>query len=569
MTRARICVVLAGMLACAGCAPLCLGQSGPLAPAANAGHTIAGVVVNAKSGQPVHDAEVTLTSTQTLNLGRLPVASTVTDDQGRFAFPNVPSGKFALHAFHRGYIGTDYDQHGNGSTAIVTGESPETAVLDIAHLQFPLAPQGVLYGTVTEDSGDPVPGAQISVYRQDPDRGSGGMARAGMATADDQGNYEIANLAPGKYFLAVSGTPWYATQQPLSAGKRAGQPGSPLDVAYPVTYYPDATDSAFAAPIAVAAGDRIPINLTLHPVPALHITMQMPAPGPNRGFSPPQLRQDVFGSSNYVQPRMTFSGQDGNGSPLTVEITGIAPGQYEMAMFGGNGGSGRDGGEEASRESTVNLASDQALDLSSAMPLAEVSGKLALTGGGKLPESLFLVLAPQAGEAQETTRTESDGSFRFRSVHPGTYELIASTGEYPMTVTQLAASGATVVGRLVKISSDPVILSAKVAETTALVHGFARSNGKSAPGVFLLLVPSDPNAGREAWRTDQSDSDGSFDFPQVMPGQYTLVAIREGWTLDWANYDSIAKYLPGGLKVTVPAHAGAIALKDAVEVQAK
>lgn len=535
-------------------------RSLPADPNRSAGHTIAGVVLNAKSGQPVRDAEITLTRTPSLKEGRVLAASSFSDDHGNFAFPNLPNGKFELHVSHRGYIGADYDQHETGSTAIVTGESPETATLDIAHLQFLLAPQGVLYGTVTEDSGDPVPGAQISLFRQDPGRGTGGNVRASVATADEQGNYEIANLAPGSYFLSVSGSPWYLTQ-PQPAGKSAGQARSPLDVAYPITFYPDATDSAFAAPIAVGPGDRIPVNLTLHPVPSLHITMQIPSAGPNRGFSAPQLVQQVFGTANYLQPHMMFNGPNERDGSTTVELSGIAPGQYEMALIGPN--------NDSNRQTTVNLASDQTLDLSAATPLASVSGRLAAAGGGKLPQSLFLVLSPQEGETRDTSQVEADGSFHFRSVRPGTYELVASTSEYPMTVTQLAASGASVAGRLIKIGSDPVTLTANVSETTAILHGYARANGKSAPGVFLLLVPSSPNAGHEAWRSNQSDSDGSFDFPQVMPGQYTLIAVQDGWTLDRSHPESIEKYLAGGLKVAVPSRAGDIPLKDAIEVQPK
>jgi hypothetical protein len=513
----------------------------------------------------VHDAEVILIRTAAHNQDRELTASTVTDSEGRFSFPGVPDGKFALHASHRGYIGSDYDEHETVSTAIVTGENPETAALDITRLQFRLAPQAVLYGTIAEDSGDPVPGAQISLYRQDLSRGAGSTVRASMAGADDQGNYEIANLPPGNYFLSVTGTPWYATQPQIgSNAKRTNQPRSPLDVAYPVTFYPDATDAAFAAPVAVAAGDRVQINLTLHPTPSLHLTMRLPIDGPNRPITVPQLRQDVFGTSNYIQPRMSVDAPDQKKdrySATIIELSGIAPGQYEMVVAGSNADSGR--------ETTLNLADDQTLDVSAATPLADISGKLVPATAGKLPASLYLMLNPQEGENPVTAPLESDGSFHFRSVRPGTYELVVGAGEYPMTVTRITASGATVTGRLIRIGSEPVTLTATIGESTAILHGFARRNGKSAPGVFLLLVPSSPNAGREAWRTNQSDSDGSFDFPQVMPGDYTLLAIQEGWGLDWAHPESIARYLPGGLKVTVPAHAGDIQLKDPVEVQIK
>jgi len=537
-----------------------MGAQTPPAPAKE-GYVVAGVVLNAKTGVPVHDAAVTLIRAPTRSQGRETAASTVTNDDGHFAFAGIPAGKFELQVAHRGYITSNYDQHENGWTDIVTGESPETATLDATAIQFRLAPQGVLYGNISEDSGDPVPGAQISVFSQVAGRGAGSLVRVGQTSADEQGNYEITDLAPGSYFLAVSGMPWY---QPQATGMvpSKSESRSSLDVAYPTMYYPDATDSAFAAPIAVAAGDRVPINLTLHPMPSLHLTMQIPAGGANRQFSVPQLHQGVFGTTNYIQARMSFLTPDDNSGPnTTVELSGIAPGKYDLALLGPNG--------EASRETSLSLSADQTLDVSSTTPLAEVTGKLLAADGGKLPASLYLVFAPQDGENRVSANLELDGSFRIRSLRPGTYELVAGSGEFPMTVTQLAVNGASVSGRLITIGSDPVTVTATVVESTATLHGFTRSHGKSAPGAFLLLVPENANAGREAWRPNQSDSDGSFDFPQVMPGAYTLLAIEQGWTLDWGRPEAIAKYLPGGQKVTVPAHAGDMTLEDAVQVRPK
>jgi 5-hydroxyisourate hydrolase-like protein (transthyretin family) len=533
---------------------------------AKTGYVVSGVVLNDKTGAPVPNATVTLTRTPTRTQGRQLFASAVSDDAGHFAFADLPVGKFELQVAHRGYIAADYEQHDSGSTAIVTGESPETASLDLTAIQFRLAPQGVLYGSIAEDSGDPVPGAQISVFRAGPGGTARNMPRAGFVNADEQGNYEIANLAPGEYYLAVSGTPWY---QPSASGtvQNKGEPRSPLDVAYPTTYYPDATDSAFAAPIAVGAGDRVQVNLTLHPMPSLHITFQLPG-GANHPITAPQLQQEVFGSSNLIQARLSYQTpyQKGGSNPVTtVELSGIAPGQYDLELLSPGG--------EASREASVNLSSDQTLDVSSATPMADVAGKLLAASGGKLPASLYLVFEPQDGEDRVSAQLGSDGSFHVPSLRPGAYELVAGAGEFPMTVTQLAAAGATISGRLIQIGNEPVNLTATLAESTAILHGIARVHGKSAPGAFLLLVPKDRNAGREAWRTNQSDSDGSFDFPQVMPGEYTLVAIEEGWKLDlpldWAHPEAITKYLAQGLKVTVPAHAGDINLTDAVEVQAK
>ena len=54
-------------------------------------------------------------------------------------------------------------------------------------------------------------------------------------------------------------------------------------------------------------------------------------------------------------------------------------------------------------------------------------------------------------------------------------------------------------------------------------------------------------------RLDQSDSDGSFSLLDAAPGEYTVVAIEDGWGMDWTQSEAIGRYLPAGVPVTVPA----------------
>jgi len=46
--------------------------------------------------------------------------------------------------------------------------------------------------------------------------------------------------------------------------------------------------------------------------------------------------------------------------------------------------------------------------------------------------------------------------------------------------------------------------------------------------------PQDPSLNRGLFRRDQSDSDGSFSLRDAAPGKYTVVAIEDGWELEWA-----------------------------------
>jgi hypothetical protein len=90
---------------------------------------------------------------------------------------------------------------------------------------------------------------------------------------------------------------------------------------------------------------------------------------------------------------------------------------------------------------------------------------------------------------------------------------------------------------------------------------------------MVVLVPaarttSDLDALDGLFRRDQSDSDGSFSLRDVVPGQYILVAIEDGWTLDWAEPQVIARYLPAGIAVTVSDKPGKlVTLSDPVPVQ--
>jgi 5-hydroxyisourate hydrolase-like protein (transthyretin family) len=526
---------------------------------------ISGVVLSAKTAQLLPEADVNLWDT----VARKTVAETTSDDEGRFSFVHLPDSNFRLQATHRGYVAAAFEEHEGAFTGIVTGEG-----LVSTGLRFALAPQAVIYGTVADDSGDPVPQAQVSLYRQDHRTGTGKMVRANNTNADARGNFEFAHLASGSYYIAVVARPWYATHpQPIFGmqGNMIGmqeklteaRPRSPLDVAYAVTYYPDATDSGSAAPISVTAGDRIPISITLHPVPAVHITMQIPAAGPNQPFVTPQLRQEIFGTPDYVQAGVSYyphnEGQ-GSNNMTTVEIEGVAPGQYDVEFNAQNGESGR--------FMSIDASSDHAsIDAASASTMADVSGKVTMADRGSLPSDLDLILRPQQGGYGTRARVEADGSFHIHAVRPGAYELIAGASGHVMAVTHLSSGGGSEEGALLKVSSEPVELTAILSEATAKVIGVAQLDGKPAPGVCVVLVPAKRSDGSQGGSLNQSDSDGSFNFPNVALGEYILLAIKDGWTLDWARPEVMARYLAKGQKVTVAAHAKDIHLKDPLEVQ--
>jgi len=52
------------------------------------------------------------------------------------------------------------------------------------------------------------------------------------------------------------------------------------------------------------------------------------------------------------------------------------------------------------------------------------------------------------------------------------------------------------------------------------------------------------------FRRDQSDLDGSFALPDVVPGSYTVVAVEDAWGFDWSKPTLLARYAEHGQALT-------------------
>jgi hypothetical protein len=68
---------------------------------------------------------------------------------------------------------------------------------------------------------------------------------------------------------------------------------------------------------------------------------------------------------------------------------------------------------------------------------------------------------------------------------------------------------------------------------------------------MMLLVPLEDAGNMALYRRDESDSDGTFAFGNVVAGKYMVVGIADGWELEWSRREVVEKYLALGTKVEV------------------
>jgi hypothetical protein len=190
---------------------------------------------------------------------------------------------------------------------------------------------------------------------------------------------------------------------------------------------------------------------------------------------------------------------------------------------------------------TVDFKPDEALNLSGTVT------------GTPLPASAAIVLTDPAPGAMSGARHAGKGQLRWEGgqLRGGKYEigLAQAPGYY---IAGISATGAKSAGRTVELpASGTVALTISIGAGAATLNGKVEHDGKPFAGAMVLLLPQDIQYSPGLTRRDQSDSDGTFTLPDIVPGRYTLVAIDGGEDLEYSNPIAIQPYLAPGQTLNI------------------
>lgn len=539
------------------CASCLAGQTDAGAAAKTGGpFRVAGVVVNAKTGEPLGQARINLQSTKNAD----EAVSMTTPPDGRFAFGGLDAGKYSLQGARRGYLAAAYQQHEQYSTAIVTG-----AGVDTENLTLRLVPMAALTGTVIDENGEGVREAQVRLYGESHREGTTRVIMVRDGATDDQGTFEFTPIGPGKYYVSVSATPWYAMHPAASPAAAAANPQTnvnpSLDVAYPLTFYGGATDSDGAEPIQVAAGDHAQIEIHLSPVPSLHVVLNV-GDG-QRGYRMPEFQTRVFGAleTQATSAQSWF----GNGGPGVMEISGLPPGRYKVRMP-------ENGSGDLTKEMEVELKqSGQDLTEWHGDALCSVKLTVKMPKGGALPMRASLGLQDGRNQTVAYSQVDQNGEAKFHGLSAGKYGVRVFATDRTYAVTQMnSAETQLSVPQFTLKAGESQEWTVELAGAKTNIEGFVKRGGKAASGVMVVLIPNDPESHQDLFRRDQSDLDGSFVLRGVIPGSFSVVAIEDAWGFDWSQPTLLARYARHGQAVTIGELVqGVVSLLDPVEVQAR
>jgi protocatechuate 3,4-dioxygenase beta subunit len=496
---------------------------------------VSGRVTNALTGEPLRKVSVVLTPAGAQQQGMGPLGalrsglSTVTDANGVYRIENVPPGTYRVLGERAGFLKSN---QGNWSGGGGDARLDISAGTDKAEVNLRLMPQGVVSGRIVDEDGDPLEGVLVNLYR--PNTRGAGMARGGpgpvaaflgggMNQTNDRGEFRIANVSPGRYYVLVR-----------KLGPSVQQGG--VEFGYPQVFFPGVETMAQAQRIEVAAGQEMSgLTMTLRRTRVFRVTgsvtgVSAPAESGQRGgrrgmlnggYSV-QLRLD--GGYNEEQPGPPGMAGRGGAGMVTAdgrfEISGVTPGAYRVLLstFG-------QGGLRVVASANVNVGGDDVTGLVlSPAPLATLSGKVTVEGEAAAVnlKSVRVAVQPEMGMVMPVNPAE-DGTFVLKELSlermrvnvtapAGAYVKALRIGGQPVPEAGLDFA-AGVAGQL------EVVLSTKVAQMSGTVQ---RQTGDAA-GVVVVADAKLRPVGQRA----QVDENGNYTVSGLGPGEYKVFAFEE------------------------------------------
>lgn len=453
-----------------------------------------------------------------------------TDPAGVFFFDAVPPGNYMLMAQRNGYVRQDMAFR----TAVMRSAPPAVVVgpgQAVTGVTVKLVPHSVVSGKVVDEDGEPVAGVMVKAQRERWQRGQRLLMPLSNNSSNDLGEYRMAGLTAGKYFISVG-----AGQQfqggPMARVKPAG--GTP-ETGYTTTFYPNVIDPAQATPIEVGAGQEARgIDFRIRKVPTYRVRGRVAdaVDGPMQNVNIMVMPGDAaFGGPPRAMT--VVHNQDG-----TFELGGLAPGTYTLVVNRMNRDQGR-----ASATQQIQVGNRDLDGVVVALtPPVEVTGVVRAEGDAKLDFSRLRVsLEPAAGMMMfgggGNHGITADGTFKLPGLNAGKYRPAVYNlpeGTYLKSVRQgpqeVLESGLQITGAGVPLE---VVLGSNAPSVTGTVND---SNGKPVPGLAVALVPDAPRRDQyHLYLTSTTGDPGTFTFRNITPGNYKVFVLPAGSVEDIQN----------------------------------
>jgi hypothetical protein len=451
--------------------------------------SVQGVVVRAGTSQTLAGESV----------GLWPTTRTAkTDAAGRFLFPNVSPGQYAITVVHDG-VKTQIP------LVLTAAQRFESVTVEVK-------PAPAISGTVFDPNGERVAGARVQALRTVYSFSGPRVQSILSVVTDDLGEFRLFRLRPGEYY--VSATLNDREQRIVTSGLRLTPNLSKPDNRFPSIFFgggytPYQSQKLRLVPDSDTAG----VQIFLKEGPQLRISGELVT-------VPPGLcaRMAVVPEGGLVNTETDFV-ENVCGS---FQIRGLSPGTYSILAVGQG---------MASNVVRVALSNGDAEGVKVTMVnTADINGRVA-GGTAPMPPVTRVTLSRSSRDVSQRIETPvaQDGTFLVRNVGPGEYDVFIEPlpeKSFIRAITYSARDAlmtpihvdAGVLGRLdIQLSSNSLTAEGIVVDRSS----------RPVPGAEVVLVPRGFRTRADRYLMATADGGGNFRVAGIPPENYVIFAFED------------------------------------------
>lgn len=509
-----------------------------------AGIELRGRLVDSRSGEGLASAKVIVLALEDEEI----LAEIDTGPEGNFVLRGLEKGHYRIRATKRGFADL-LPEKSSARTINIPGSEEQP-------LTIALVPTGVITGRVMDPVGQPIRNAMATaLVRRAGAEGVRLLPQGSPVLVDDRGEYRLYDLPPGRYTVVAA-----------SSGRSSGSAFAP--VYFPGTY--DATRAGFF-PVE-GATERRGTDLLVPGTGLYHL----------RGMV---TGQRTTGASDKGDTAVTLVPASGAGLPFGMvnadsearfQFSGVPPGAYYAIALSpviGRSAMGPIPGAQAMQGiAQVEIGPRDVSDAIIVLrPGFAIAGQVRFSHPGRANQAclrsatvaLYSVNPIQPGPPL-TAKVTPSGQFKFQDVFEGNYRISLRTEGGGCSLERVTLGGHTMDGAIVTLDGtrgQEQLVLWLTAEGGSVVGTVADADGVHAGGALVLIMPEAlaARAYSEGIQSAAAGSDGRFEFRQLPPGQYVLLAvqsIRSNELLDplfWSEQqlDTVGVVVKGGGEIEV------------------
>jgi hypothetical protein len=483
----------------------------PSLPATGA---LAGSVIHAETRRALARARVTVTSPA------LPEPRVIiTGPDGRFEFRNLPAGAYSVTVTRTGFAAGRFgERRATAPATVPVDDGQRVTGIDVA-----LAPAGVIAGQILDEDNQPFGGARVDALVSRQESGQQTLVSVATAESDDRGNFRLAGLPAGEYYVSAF-DPAFA-----NVGDETGA------LTYTATYYP-------GTPL-VEQATRVPVVPGVEPSRNVVFSLRIVRPARVSGHLATIDRRQLISGAVIMSPvegagLVAVASRDVVILPDgTFAFRNVTPGRYQIRARG----EVDPGGTALFATFTVAVDGRDVDGLSLTLsPGASVDGSLAVEAVSSPRPLSYAGIRVRAPFADGTSFGDSstgdvgpDGSFRIRGLMAGSHVITVEGLEYPWVLKSVTHRGQPITDLPFDVESRQEFRDVRVTITDATtdVSGVVRTDtGRAAVDAIVLVIPSSQQFWTRMSRRFgllRTDASGRYRIRGLPAGEYRALATYD------------------------------------------